>query len=42
MNCRCMCDKCGSRRLIWKPVGHYLDKDLICQDCGFTQDIWEC
>lgn len=40
--CRCTCPKCGSRKLRWNAVGHYLDKDLVCQSCETTVDIWNC
>lgn len=40
--CRCTCEKCNCRVLWWVPVGHYLDKDLVCQGCGHIQDTWDC
>lgn len=40
--CRCLCDKCKSRDLGWQSWGAYLDKDLVCRNCGYVQDIWNC
>lgn len=40
--CRTRCDECGYTNLMWEAWGHYLDKDLICQNCKHTQDIWNC
>lgn len=42
LTCRCTCSQCGSRELTWKPFGHYLDKDLVCDKCEHVQDFWDC
>lgn len=42
LSCRCICEKCGGRELVWVPVGNYLDRDLTCQGCQHVQDIWDC
>ena len=42
MTCRCTCPKCGSTNLKWVALGAYLDRDLVCQGCGYTVDIWNC
>lgn len=37
------CPKCGNPPPHkWVPVGHYLDKDLVCERCGHVIDIWDC
>lgn len=40
--CRCTCSECWGRKLDWKSWGSYLDRDLVCQECGHTQDTWDC
>ena len=41
--CRCTCDKCGSKNLLWQSWGSgYLDKDLVCQNCKHIQSTWNC
>ena len=41
-DCRCHCHRCGSRNLVWESWGSYLDKDLVCQNCKWTQSLWNC
>lgn len=42
LKCRCTCPECLSKNLAWEAWGSYLDKDLVCKDCKYTVDIWNC
>jgi len=39
---RSRCPKCGCTDLKWEAWGSYLDKDLVCIQCNYVVDIWDC